>query len=387
MTTFLLLPRLFRINRNKMMKKFFPIVLLAIFIAACSSSDDSVTPDTPEPTTFDRATLLRNMADNLIIPAHQALNADLEMLITAKDDFVATSNQANLDALRSAWLTAYKTWQHVEVYNIGKSEEILYNFQMNIYPTNTTDIQNNIENGNYDLTAVNNNDAVGFPAVDYMIYGVGANDTEILEKYTSNAESTKYQMYLSDLINQMKSLTQEVLNDWNASYRDTFIASTANTASSAVNKIVNDYIFYYEKGLRANKIGIPAGNFSSTPLPDRVEAFYNQEVSKELALEALTAVQNIFNGKHFGSNTTDVGFKNYLESLDRADLATMIIAQFGTAREKIQVLNANFSTQINTDNTKMTEAYDALQAAVVLLKVDMLQAFDINVDFVDADGD
>lgn len=370
-----------------MIKKIFPIVLLTIFIAACSSSDDNVVPDTPDPTPFDRAALLRNMADNLIIPAHQALNNELSTLSTAKDNFVAAPNQTNLDAVRTAWLVAYKTWQHVEVFNIGKAEEIQYNFQMNIYPVNTTDVQNNISNGSYDLTHPNNNDAVGFPALDYMLYGIGVDDAGILEKYSTNAESVKYQTYLSDLINQMKNLTQEVLNDWNASYRDTFIASTTNTASSAVNKIVNDYIFYYEKGLRANKFGIPAGNFSSTPLPEKVEAFYNQEVSKELALEALAAVQNMFNGTHFGSSTSGIGFKGYLDNLDRTELATMINGQFNTARGKIEVLTANFYTQINTDNTKMTQAYDALQAAVVLLKVDMLQAFNISVDYVDADGD
>ncbi|MEM6686217.1 MAG: imelysin family protein [Bacteroidota bacterium] len=163
--------------------------------------------------------------------------------------------------------------------------------------------------------------------------------------------------------------------------------SSRSTGTSATNQFINDFIFYYEKGLRANKIGIPAGNFSATPLPDRVEAYYNQEVSKELTLEALDAVINIFNGTTFGSSSQGESFKTYLMSLDRSDLATSIINQFNTARTAIGELNENFAQQINTDNTKMTQAYDALQAAVVLLKVDMLQAFDINVDFVDADGD
>ena len=35
----------------------------------------------------------------------------------------------------------------------------------------------------------------------------------------------------------------------------------------------------------------------------------------------------------------------------------------------------------------MTKAYDELQKVVVLLKVSMLQAFNVNVDYVDADGD
>jgi predicted lipoprotein len=370
-----------------MIKKIFSVVLLVIFIAACSSSDDNVTPETPGETSFDRAGMLRNIADNIVIPAYQGLNTNLSALATAKDTFITTPNQANLDALRSAWLTAYKSWQHVEAFNIGKAEEILYSFQMNIYPVSTTDVENNIAAGNYDLTHPNNNDAVGFPALDYMLYGLGATDTDILEKYTTNAASSKYKTYLTDLVNQMQMLTQEVLSDWTTTYRDTFISSTANTATSATNKFINDFIFYYEKGLRATKIGIPAGNFSATPLPEKVEAFYNQEVSKELALEAITAVQNIFNGTTFGGSASGESFKTYLLFLERTELATLINTQFNTARGKIQDLNANFFTQINTDNTKMTQAYDALQAAVVLLKVDMLQAFNVSVDYVDADGD
>ena len=179
------------------MKKIFPIVLLALFIAACSSSDDSVNPDSNggSETAFDRAGMLRNLADNIIIPSYQNLTSDLDILVTAKDNFITTPNQANLDALRSAWLTAYKAWQHVELFNIGKAEEIQYHFQMNIYPTNTTDIETNVASGNYDLTHPNNNDAVGFPAVDYMLYGIATTDIEILEKYSTNAEAGKYQTY------------------------------------------------------------------------------------------------------------------------------------------------------------------------------------------------
>lgn len=371
------------------MKKLCSVLLLAFLVYACSSDDNSGDTNNGggDTASFDRAAMLRNIADNIIIPAYQSLNSNLTALGTAKDNFTTTPTQANLEALRSAWLTAYKSWQHVEAFNIGVAEATLYYFQMNTYPVNVMDVENNVANGNYDLGATNNNDAVGFPALDYLLYGLGATDTDILAKYATDAEADDYKTYLSDVVNQMQILTQQVLSDWITNYRDTFVSSTANTATSATNKFINDYIFYYEKGLRANKIGIPAGNFSLTPLPEKVEAFYNQEVSKELALEALDAVQDIFNGVAFGGTATDESFKTYLEALDRADLATMINNQFNTARGKIQELNANFATQINTDNTKMTQAYDALQAAVVLLKVDMLQAFDVAVDYNDADGD
>jgi hypothetical protein len=185
----------------------------------------------------------------------------------------------------------------------------------------------------------------------------------------------------------MNSLTQEVLSHWKSSYRATFIDSRSNTATSSLNKLVNDFIFYYEKGLRANKIGIPAGIFSSSPLPNKVEAFYRKDISKELVLVALQAVEDFYNGKHFNSNTTGESFKSYLIYLDRNDIYVSTRDQFNAARLEINNLSNNLSEQVITDNSKMTRAYDELQKAVVLLKVDMLQAFSINIDYVDADGD
>lgn len=368
-----------------MIKKIFLAILAVSFIVACSSSSSSG-DDSPTATDdFDRGALLTSLADNIIIPAFQDLSSKLTTLEADKDAFIADASQANLDQLRASWLTAYKVWQHVEMFSTGKAEEILYGFQMNIYPVSTTDVEANISNGTYDLTHANNNDAVGFPAVDYMLYGVADTDVAILSKY----EDEKYKTYLSDVVDQMGSLTETVLNDWTSNYRTTFINGTGNTSTSSVNKFVNDFVFYFEKGLRANKFGIPAGVFSTDPLPEKVEAFYNQEVSKELALEALTAFQNTFNGTYYASSASGESFESYLIDLERSDLSTTINSRFDDARAKINLLDDNFYSQVNTDNSKMTEAYDALQLTVVSLKVDMMGAFQIILDegYVDNDGD
>ena len=57
------------------------------------------------------------------------------------------------------------------------------------------------------------------------------------------------------------------------------------------------------------------------------------------------------------------------------------------ANQRISELEDNFINQINNDNTKFLQVFDAVQEVVVLLKVDMLQLLNINVDYVDADGD
>ncbi|WP_026755844.1 imelysin family protein [Sediminibacter sp. Hel_I_10] len=374
-----------------MMKKIVLSLFTIALLIACSESDDSGSGTSSDG--FDRQAMLTNWADNIIVPAFQDLNSDLAVLKTDKDAFLATPNQTTLDALRTSWLESYKTWQYVEMFDIGKAEELNYADQMNIYPANITNIQNNIAlgAGNYNLAAPSNNSSVGFPAVDYMLYGIANTDAEIIGAFSTDSNFENNKTYLSNLIDRMDALSLLITNDWLTNYRDVFVNSTANTATSSTNKLTNDFIFYYEKGLRANKFGIPAGVFSSTPLNTKVEAFYNEEVSKVLADEALKAVQDFFNGKAYNSASTGESFHSYLDYLNTIkegeDLSTIINNQFNTAEGKIQVLDNNFSQQIITNNNKMTEAYDELQKAVVLLKVDMVQALNISVDFIDADGD
>lgn len=364
------------------MKKIIGVIVITLIVVACSKSDDSGSGGGTNDN-FNRGAMLTNIADNIIIPAYEDFSTDLNSLVTAKDNFVAAPNQSNLDALRTSWFTAYKTYQAVQMFQIGKAKEILFEEQMNIYPTDVTNIESNITNGNYDLTHPNNNDAVGFPAVDYMLNGVANDDTAILNMYTN----ASYRTYLSDLVDQMQTLTTTVKADWTSNYRDIFITNTENTVSGSVNQILNAYVFYYEKRLRAQKIGLPAGVFSTNPRPDLVEALYKENNSKELVLLALNAVQSVFNGKAYSGINEGESYKTYLIALDRNDLVEVINSRFDAARQKIELLDANLKSQVINDNTKMTEAYDAIQLAVVSLKADMLQAFNVSVEFQDNDGD
>ena len=366
-----------------MFRRFLLLFVSIITFSACSSSEE-IAPTITD--SFDRNTLLENIADNIIIPAYEDFSGKMNALKTAGDTFSTAPNQSNLETLRVSWFAAYKTWQHIEMFDIGKAEELQFKFYMNIYPVTVSDIENNIANGSYDLKSVNNQDAQGFPALDYLLHGLADSDAAILEKYTTAENNDNHKNYLVAILNQMNTLTTSVVSDFK-DQRNAFVISTENTATSNINKLINDYIFYYEKGLRANKFGIPAGVFSSTPLPEKVEGQYKNDVSKELALDALTAVQNLFEGRHYNASITGASFKDYLVKLNRTDIATSTSDQFDIASIQVENLDNSFTAQINTDNTAMTMAYDELQKAVVLLKVDMLQAFNVRVDYVDADGD
>lgn len=351
---------------------------------SCSSSSED--PDTPDDN-YDRSKILTNVADNIIIPAFTNFDDKLTVLQEKTTFFTASADENSLEEVRAAWLDALKAWQHVAVFNIGKAEEIGFVNFINIYPASSEEIESNIESGNYDFSNSNYHDSQGFQALDYLFFGLGETDAAIVGKFTTDANAVGYQKYANDILSKMTEITSAIVNDWQGGYRDNFVNSSGNTATSSLNKFVNDFIFYYEKLLRANKFGIPAGNFSNTPLPAKVEGFYNKEVSKVLAIEALTSVKNVFNGTTFNGTSSGSSFKEYLEALDNATLAANINNQFNAAQTQINTLDTNFYNQINTDNSAMLSAYDELQKAVVMLKVDMLQAFNVRVDYVDADGD
>ncbi|WP_274475846.1 imelysin family protein [Mangrovimonas aestuarii] len=369
------------------MKYIFSLLAVALILVGCDSDSGSGGANNDG---YDRSLILANLADNIIIPAYEDFGADITALKSAAESFVATPDQTNLNVLRTAWFEAYKTWQYVAMYDLGKAYEVQLGYQMNVFPTSVEEIESNVNTGTYDLGHSNNHDAVGFPALDYLLYGVATDEASILAKYTTDPLAENYQDYLIDLVNRMDELTQPVVANW-PNYRNEFVSNDGNTINSSLNKVMNDYIAFYETGLRKNKIGYPAGVWTTSTYPEKVEGYYSGTYSKELALVALKAVEDVFNGNHYNENGTGESLKTYLDYLNEikngTDLSVLINNQFTISKDKINVLNDNFFTQISTNNTLMLEAYDELQKNVILMKVDMLQSFNISVDYVDSDGD
>ena len=387
--------RLSFLNFIILKKKIFSLFIL-LFYLSCSTDDveekvPNINITTKPLNNFDRQGMLVFWADSIIIPAHQKFQIDLLNLSNSINDFSSDTSASSLNNIRENWTTAYKSWQHIEMFNVGKSEEINFPVRMNIYPVNTQRIEAKILNSDLDIENPNDYAAQGLPAMDYLLYGIGANNSEILEKYTS--ENSEYLSYLIVVSNKMVELTDLVVSDWISSYRDIFISSTENTATSSINKLTNDFIYYYEKGFRANKIGIPSGVFSGNTLVDRVEAYYKKDISKTLSIEAITAISNFFKGISFDGNSSSEGisFKDYIEFLETTKndtpLGQLIIDQFDLSKTALNNLNDDFTVQLESNKLDMLITYDVIQVAVVLLKVDMLQALNINVDYIDADGD
>ncbi len=371
------------------MKKIFLIFSICAVIVACSSSDNESSIDGNN---YDRNVLLTNWADNIILPSYVNYQAKVQLLITSKDAFIASPSEANLVNTRAAWLEAYKSYQFVTMFNFGKAEEINLKESTNTYPTDAAGIEANVSSGSYNLTLLSQFSKQGFPALDYLLSGLASSDAAIVNFYVSNANAAKYKTYLSDVTNRLKSNIDLVVTDWNSGYRNAYVSNNGTSVSSSLNITTNNFVKNLEKDIRTGKLGIPAGLFSGgVKYPEKVEGLYKNDISKELLNIAIKAQQDFFNGKHFNSATNGESLKSYLDYLsvvrNGQKLSDIINNQFTTIFNVNAALSNSFSQQINTDNSKMILSYDALQQNVIYTKLDMLQALNITIDYVDADGD
>ncbi len=232
------------------------------------------------------------------------------------------------------------------------------------------------------MGAAGNVDAIGFPAIDYLLFAGG--EATVLERFSTDVNSENAKVYLKEVIAKMKTEFGAVTDAWTNGYRDKFVANTGTDVGSSISILFNEILQDLEL-LKNAKIGIPAGQFSGgMPLPDYVEAYYSG-YSKDLAVESCASLERLFTG---GSK---LGYDDYMEFVGKTqDLPVTveeILAQFDKCRFAIQALNDPFSEDVPTNFEGFNTAFQELKRLVAYCKVDVTAALGVLVTYSDTDGD
>jgi predicted lipoprotein len=368
------------------MKKLICLALIAAsvfaFIQSCKKSDTG-NSTTNTGSTFDRTGMLTNISTNIIVPAYTVYQSTAANLDAAVTMFNATPTNANLVALQTAFQLAYKQWQAVSVFEFGPAAQIELRVNTNTYPADINQINANITSGSYNPGLLANLAAKGLPAMDYLLFGTGADNNTVLAQYTTDVNAAKRKTYLAALSSELKTNAMTVLNGW-ANYKAIFISANGTDVGSSVGQLTNQLVYDYEI-LKNFEIGIPSGTQSlGTTYPQKVQAYYSK-MSVQLVLLHIQAIQQIYMG---GSG---LGFDDYLVQANAqyngGPLNDAIKAQFTTAIAKLQLLTDPLSTNIQTNNEAVTAAYTELQKLTVLLKTDMTSSLGILITYGDNDGD
>lgn len=375
------------------MKKYLLIVLTGL-IWACGSNGTGTDEPTPQEDGKDRKAILIHLADHVIIPSYANFKLKLDAMLAKSDAFTSQPNTANLQAFRSAWIEAYIEWQKVELFDFGPAEKQTIRNFFNIYPANEIGIQSNIADPAANLEVPASYAQQGFPALDFLINGVAKTDEEIVAYYLTPVEGTKRIAYIKRLTARMNSLLDKVINEWNTTYRETYVSKTGLDISSSTSLMINGFVLHYERFIRSGKFGIPSGAMlNGVVAPEKVEAFYKKDISLVLAKTAHQAYVDFFNGKAVKTGLEGPSIKTYLDALKAKDSATgknlseIINAQLEATKLKLDVLKPDLYEEVKTNNQAMVNVYTEMQKTVRLLKVDMTSAMSITITYTDNDGD
>jgi predicted lipoprotein len=350
---------------------FLFILLISTVFTSCKKKEAEPTAE------FDRASMLTNYSDQLIVPGYADLTTKMSVLNQKAIDFTSSLSLGSLSDLKTQWKETYIAWQKIKVYDFGPALSINLKKTLSFYPVDTTKINSNVSNNITNLGDATNLNTIGLNAIDYLLYH--ADDNTILQEFAS----TNRQNYLKNITAKMLTDVQSVKDEWN-SYSVTFKAASGNDANSSLSFMVNEFNKDYELVKNA-KIGVPLGEQSlGIKRPEYIEARYSG-IGFDLIIANLDGLTTFFQGDS-GS-----GFDDYLNFLGKKVgeqlLSDNIIGQLTSSSAKAASFSSSLENEIMNNDAEVKAFYAQLQGLVAEIKTDMPSAFGVFITYNDTDGD
>lgn len=350
--------------------------LITLAVISCKKEDD--TPSNSPG--FNQGELLVNWGNNILLPSFSKYLTELKALdaqIQALDSSVSSSE---LQALQSQLNKTYLQWQNVSLFEMGPSADNVLKANTNTFPSDTAGIESKISLGDFDLTAASDLKKKGLPAMDYLLHG-------------PKSMSTYFRIvYLKAISTDLYNISYLTNSEW-TSYMSSFIGNTGNSAGSSMGLMLNAINLHLEKYHREAKIGIPNGerSFSGTPLPGNVEATYETDYSLSYAIENLRAIETMYLGTDINGNN-GVGLEEYLNTLGaKYDGSTTLDAavknQFAACFSAYDQINVPLNQAVINNNQQVSNVFKEIQKLVVLFKVEIPAALNVQITYQDNDGD
>jgi len=363
------------------MKKI--VVLLAVI---CCISSCKKKPSPLE--NYDRATLLKNIADSVVVPAYTDFNNASNALKAAANDFTVLPNSTNLNALKTAWNNTVAVWMRCEMFNFGYANANSLNSQIGSTPANFIVIEGEIHGTNtIDENYISSTGTTrkGLAAIEYLLYGENISEQAVLDSFTTSSSVARRKQYLNVLCAHVHTQVGLAYNDWNNgnSYTN-FLSQTQLDISGSMNLLVNalvEHIEFVRKGKVGKPLGIDNGGVADPSLCEYKLAPRSIENIRE----------NIAQWKEIYTGKTGIGLDDYLDHVgaqyNGTALSTTISQQLDVCLTKANGITVPLHSAVTLQPQQVNALYLELKKLTVLTKVDMSSNLGVVITFSDNDGD
>lgn len=370
------------INISLLNNSFTKCLLFALFASIGLFSCEDSNSDLMNPS-FDRGPLLASVADELIIPNFTSLQTSVDHLSQAADAFVQNTTEANLTTLRAAWVQAVTDHQHCSAFGFGPAALLLgpYAEVLGVFPVDEQQVEQNIRNSNFDLPNSFDRDVRGYFAIEYLIFGQEDTKAAVTASFDQDHKD-----YLLLIVEELKTTVDQIVNEWNSTYRQTFIENDGTSAGSSISLYYNAFVKDYEN-LKNFKLELPAGLTAGQSRADGtlVEAFYSG-ISRDLLEAHFESSKNIWFGQtRRGSEM--MGFDTYLETVVGGP--ALVENTKGAILEIDNAIAALPSGPLSdhVGGSEVKNLRDLMQANTANFKSSMSSLLGISITFNSGDGD
>ena len=320
--------------------------------------------------------LLVNQINEIIIPTIEAYQRGMDGLLNSVQQFTAEISQSNLESLRSSYLEANLYYQAAAVHNYFATANLDLVNTSNLYPVDVALLEEFIETATYNFNSAPQQRANGFPAMDYLLYGLA-------DPIVSFSGSPLTATYLLELTTAMKDKADLLVERWTGELLQNFVDNGGVELGSSLSVQLNDIMFYYEDHVRGNKVGIPIGRLGPNDTPfesdqTKIEAYYqslvdgNEDVALGMVRAAIEEMEDIYLGTGV-SEMNGVGYDDLLLGIDQQSLDQDIKAQYQEIYNQID----NRTVIVGDESL-----YNSVQGLVTLYKSDLFPVLNVQ----DADG-
>jgi predicted lipoprotein len=360
----------------------FIVVASLLLALAAMGQGGCEGPSTPP---YDRAALLRETAEIVILPGYEAVEADASALTAATVALCASPTLPALTGARDAWTTTFLDWQRTGAYQIGPTRDLNLGAEMAFWPTRPMTIEANLAAATEITPAWIDTlgaGGKGLYAIEYLLFGT-ADEATVLAQLT-NARRCAYLTALADHVERTTGLIVDAWSPSGGDYvgtlatagdpdNDVYI-SQLGAISTLMTAILNQLLL-----TKLTKLGVPLGRLDGLPQPGSIETLY-----ADLSVEAMEA--NVEGARRVWSAAPH-SLDGYLRSR-RADVADTILAQFDASTAALTALPEPFGDYVSgSDHAAGDAAYERLREFERLISSDASAILGVSLMFVDSDGD
>lgn len=361
--------------------------------------------------TFDEASLLSSLVDNVITPTFTEFDSkaktqpaivkaycDLEASYdpTMGDEDAKTALEEAKNAAQNAWKETMVSWQHAELMIVGPllaNDKSLRNRIYSWPNASTCSVDQDVVffaagdiNGNaYDISK-RSDKRRGLDAMEYLLFNenmahsCSANAAESLNDWNTQSEQSRKVARCQFAVEVAKDLSDsatELLYEWSG--EDGYSAKFKNagqpgnpysTTLNAINEI-SDALFYMTEELKDYKLATPLGLFDNKcgniACPEEVESIYAKHSIENIRAN-IAAFEKIF----LGGTSENTGFDDFLDSNDATDTKELMLKGITDAKAAADAISTDLQTALTNDTTAVEHNHAKVKDVTDQLKNDFI---------------